>query len=249
MLLRRITHHVKTQNWFAVGIDFAIVVVGVFIGLQVANWNASRADRAKGDDLVARLAVEAATTRAELTEYRKVHQGISTQATQLAIELDNRTTCLEARDNLKVLIVSLADFPPPRFSLSTARQALETGNVALIRSPQTQIAIQDISNELTFLDRQWQRYVSIKQYANDETHKAAGIALSVDSTLRINPMASNYDADDFRVTTPDRICGNPEILALVSNTAVTQSIYVGYLEQVEQAMESYIAKLTADTAQ
>ena len=42
MLLRRITQHVKDQNWFAVLIDFAIVVFGVFIGIQVANWNAAR---------------------------------------------------------------------------------------------------------------------------------------------------------------------------------------------------------------
>lgn len=39
MLLRRVTKHVKDQNWFAVGIDFVIVVIGVFIGIQVANWN------------------------------------------------------------------------------------------------------------------------------------------------------------------------------------------------------------------
>lgn len=44
MLLRRITQHVKAQNWFAVGLDFVIVVVGVFIGIQVANWNAARSD-------------------------------------------------------------------------------------------------------------------------------------------------------------------------------------------------------------
>jgi len=42
MLLRRITKHVKDQNWFAVFIDFIIVVVGVFIGIQVANWNEER---------------------------------------------------------------------------------------------------------------------------------------------------------------------------------------------------------------
>lgn len=39
MLLRRITEHVKAQNWTAVVIDLVIVVVGVFIGIQVANWN------------------------------------------------------------------------------------------------------------------------------------------------------------------------------------------------------------------
>lgn len=32
MILRRITEHVKTENWFAVGIDFVIVVIGVFVG-------------------------------------------------------------------------------------------------------------------------------------------------------------------------------------------------------------------------
>lgn len=45
MLLRRVTKHVKDQNWFAVGIDFAIVVLGVFIGIQVANWNDVQGDR------------------------------------------------------------------------------------------------------------------------------------------------------------------------------------------------------------
>jgi len=42
MLLRRLMIHVSDQNWFAVGIDFVIVVVGVFIGIQVANWNQER---------------------------------------------------------------------------------------------------------------------------------------------------------------------------------------------------------------
>jgi hypothetical protein len=42
MLLRAMTRHVKEQNWFAVGLDFLIVVFGVFIGLQVSNWNEER---------------------------------------------------------------------------------------------------------------------------------------------------------------------------------------------------------------
>lgn len=46
MLLRRVTKHVTDQNWFAVVIDFLIVVVGVFIGIQVANWNSEQEERA-----------------------------------------------------------------------------------------------------------------------------------------------------------------------------------------------------------
>ena len=46
MVIRRIREHVAAQNWFAVAIDLAIVVVGVFLGLQANNWNAVRIERA-----------------------------------------------------------------------------------------------------------------------------------------------------------------------------------------------------------
>ena len=39
MILSSVVKHVREQNWFAVGVDFLIVVVGVFIGIQVSNWN------------------------------------------------------------------------------------------------------------------------------------------------------------------------------------------------------------------
>ena len=45
MILRRMIVHVKEQNWTAIGIDFAIVVVGVFVGMQVSNWNEARVER------------------------------------------------------------------------------------------------------------------------------------------------------------------------------------------------------------
>ncbi|GLQ21681.1 hypothetical protein ACFFUB_09345 [Algimonas porphyrae] len=58
MILRRIRVHVEAENWFAVFLDFAIVVIGVFIGIQVANWNTARADDVRGERLKARLLVE-----------------------------------------------------------------------------------------------------------------------------------------------------------------------------------------------
>jgi hypothetical protein len=58
MILRRITEHVKAQNWFAVAIDFVIVVIGVFIGIQVSNWNEARADRNREQVLIERVAAD-----------------------------------------------------------------------------------------------------------------------------------------------------------------------------------------------
>ena len=55
MLLRRVIKHVKKQEWTAIAIDFGIVVVGVFIGIQAANWNEARADAARARGYLERI--------------------------------------------------------------------------------------------------------------------------------------------------------------------------------------------------
>ncbi|MBI1391936.1 MAG: hypothetical protein GC152_04265 [Alphaproteobacteria bacterium] len=58
MILRRISQHVKDQNWFAVGLDFVIVVIGVLLAIQVANWNEVRQERAEETRIVDRIRVD-----------------------------------------------------------------------------------------------------------------------------------------------------------------------------------------------
>ena len=47
MILKRVVAHIRQQHWTAVIIELAIVVLGVFIGLQVNNWNDARRDRVR----------------------------------------------------------------------------------------------------------------------------------------------------------------------------------------------------------
>ncbi len=42
MILRRFMQHVKDQNWFAVGLDVVVVIVGIFLGMQVTEWSDGR---------------------------------------------------------------------------------------------------------------------------------------------------------------------------------------------------------------
>ena len=58
MILRRISENVRSQNWFAVAVEFVIVVVGVFMGLQVQDWNEARKARIEEQGLLSRLHVE-----------------------------------------------------------------------------------------------------------------------------------------------------------------------------------------------
>jgi len=58
VILRRVIEHVKNQQWSAIGIDLVIVVVGVFIGIQVSNWNEGRRDQGRERAYLGRIAVE-----------------------------------------------------------------------------------------------------------------------------------------------------------------------------------------------
>jgi hypothetical protein len=58
MILRRLTENLRAQNWTAIAIEFLIVVVGVFIGTQVANWNQGRLEKVETERLLLNLAPE-----------------------------------------------------------------------------------------------------------------------------------------------------------------------------------------------
>lgn len=73
MILRSITKHIKDQNWFAVWIDFAIVVVGVFIGIQVANWNELQAERDQAQRTLSAVLTDLSALREELSATRAHH--------------------------------------------------------------------------------------------------------------------------------------------------------------------------------
>jgi hypothetical protein len=45
MILRRFSQALKDQNWAAITIEFVLLVLGVFLGIQVANWNEARIGR------------------------------------------------------------------------------------------------------------------------------------------------------------------------------------------------------------
>lgn len=58
MILRRITEAFRRQDWFTVAIETLIVVLGVFLGLQVNNWNEARATEARKAEIVAALVTD-----------------------------------------------------------------------------------------------------------------------------------------------------------------------------------------------
>jgi hypothetical protein len=55
MSLRSLAKHLRARDWTAVTIEILIVIVGVYIGLQVSNWNETRKENARGQEYLQRL--------------------------------------------------------------------------------------------------------------------------------------------------------------------------------------------------
>lgn len=58
MLLRRVIVHVRAQDWTAVAIDFAIVVLGILLAMQITEWNQARHDRVRERAYLGRIAAD-----------------------------------------------------------------------------------------------------------------------------------------------------------------------------------------------
>ena len=52
MILRRLAQSLKEQNWTAITVEFALIALGVFLGIQAANWNEQRVEDAKAQGIV-----------------------------------------------------------------------------------------------------------------------------------------------------------------------------------------------------
>ena len=58
MIFKRAVAKLRAQDWTAITIEVAIVIIGVFIGMQVTNWNQARLDRAETQRLLAQFLPE-----------------------------------------------------------------------------------------------------------------------------------------------------------------------------------------------
>jgi hypothetical protein len=83
MILRRVIAHFRKQEWTAIFIDLVIVVFGVFIGIQVANWNEARHAQIAEAALLDRLETEFRAIEPDLAQW--VEQMEATTASTAAV--------------------------------------------------------------------------------------------------------------------------------------------------------------------
>ena len=82
MRLRSLSKHIREQNWFAVALDFVIVVVGILIAFQITNWNEARSDRAEERKYLERLSSDLSRTNERIVDQLERYSEMMSQRLQ-----------------------------------------------------------------------------------------------------------------------------------------------------------------------
>lgn len=73
MIYKRAVAKLRAQEWSAIAIEIGIVVVGVFIGTWVANWNQDRIEQKQIGRLLQQLHTEVASFAERTTDMRRYY--------------------------------------------------------------------------------------------------------------------------------------------------------------------------------
>jgi hypothetical protein len=88
MLLRRITKHITDQNWFAVFLDFFIVVAGILIAFQITNWSDAQQDQKLSVEYQQRLSADIEARKFSLEMMKNYYQQVYKHASSAALAFE-----------------------------------------------------------------------------------------------------------------------------------------------------------------
>lgn len=157
MILARLTRAIREQNWFAVGIEFVIVILGVVIGFQITAWNAARAERLTERRALELLLGEAQNNVAysELIIYRAGRLQADREAAAARLAGDT-VRAGDGAHGLQVMSV-YRDMTPIR---AAHDQLTASGAITTIRSAQVREALSLFEGVVVFHDRARGEYMA-----------------------------------------------------------------------------------------
>ncbi|MBN8261349.1 MAG: hypothetical protein J0L59_03390 [Xanthomonadales bacterium] len=153
-MLKRLGHALHRQDWATIAIEFVLLVLGVFLGIQVANWNEDRQLEARRSAALSRLHAESEAAIAYLERRMGVIAGEADLRTEALRRLSDNdwegadpVQMAEALDSIQYAPA----VSPPR---GVYDELISTGLYSELGDPRLRKAVSDYIAQLAYLERQ-----------------------------------------------------------------------------------------------
>lgn len=252
MILRRFMKHVTEQNWFAVVLDVIVVITGIFLGMQVTEWNEDRKEQAQEVQYLDRMIDEADVAIASHQDYIIKHNVAISVGVELISALTDQSNCKDNDEKLIQQMMTMTSFPPPRLRLATIEELSQSGQMRFIRSEVVREAMAKASDDLAFLKLQWNRYREFKTSLDRELFSVSGfVATSINMSDELEHVSKGVgylttpEALFGYLMTPEALCGNSRLIGQASGEQTTHQSYMVYILEFELSLKSYADKLAS----
>ena len=141
MLLRRLTKHLRAQNWLAVALDFIIVVFGILLAFQITEWNEHRVRLGEEARLIEQLRLEvSAQIKDEQAAVDFLAERLANLRAALLIVQETQRSLELSKDQCEAMARSHR-FRESALGLPTLDEMAATGMLSRISNPDLRSAL------------------------------------------------------------------------------------------------------------
>ncbi len=153
MILKRFTEALRKQDWATISIEFLIVVVGIFVGLQANEWAQARQDRADERAALERLFAEMENTNRDLGNFIARGKQLNELRRKAVQFVDSEDAVPENELPLKIGINTLAQFPPVLPVSVVYDELKSSGQLRLIQNAGVRVGLAEFHTGLEWLNK------------------------------------------------------------------------------------------------
>jgi Family of unknown function (DUF6090) len=179
VILRRMINSLRSQNWVGLSLELLVLVAGVFLGLQVDDWNEDRKDRLREVRYLERIDVDLAKDIASI-EYAIALMDDRVRRGHLLLESIDNPAVIESDPTDFVLSIEQSGYTfTPDVANYTFEEIKFAGDFAIIESEALRDALSNYY-VLLFRAEQWNY---LREYTQNRYKDSQLGILSADQTI------------------------------------------------------------------
>jgi len=242
MLLRRITKHVKEQNWVAVGIDMLVVILGIFIGFQLNSWKEERQDAVKGQGYLERIAAE---LEQDIRFFENVINGNNQNIENAFFLLETLEDEDLVREDPTRFITSISGIGYSfvvNVSNNTFEEIKYSGNLELI--PDSDLR-NDIADYYDFIEIE-QNFSHIRKFAETEYFRRNTNILSADPNMDLQRFSERKYSEVDALLAHEKFIQNQELIDWIPSLINSKKTTTGFSIGAQRRAKELLAEITGE---